>query len=92
LSFSNSMSIIAIWTINPAVTYILNTLSKVCTKRLAVLNGKCSIVTKLKPREEDSRTLLLPLMVHTYAVSQNPKGSAHFRLKRVPVSSKSFPP
>jgi len=81
------MSIIAIWTINPVVAYILNTLSKVCTKRLAVLNDKCSIITKPKPCEEDSRTLRPPLMLHTYAVSQNPKGSVHIRLKRVPVLS-----
>jgi hypothetical protein len=34
------------------VEYILNTLSKIFTKHLAVLDGKCSIVTKLEPREE----------------------------------------
>ncbi len=52
LIFSNSMSIIAICITNPAVAYILNTLSRVCTKCLAVLNGRCSIVTKRKPHKE----------------------------------------
>ena len=34
---------------------ILNTCSRVCVKCLAVLDGKCSIVTKLKPCEEVTR-------------------------------------
>jgi hypothetical protein len=54
LSSSNSMSInaVCITITNLAVAYILNTLSRVCTKCLAVLDYRCSIVTKLKPCEE----------------------------------------
>jgi hypothetical protein len=37
---------------NLDVAYILNTLSRVCTRRLAVLDGKCLIVIKLKPPKE----------------------------------------
>jgi hypothetical protein len=52
LSFSNSMSINAVCITNPVVAYILNTLSRVCTKCLAVLDCRCFIVTKLKPCDE----------------------------------------
>ena len=34
------MSIIAISTINPAVAYILNTLSKVCTKQFSMVSAQ----------------------------------------------------
>ena len=52
LRHSNSWSIREVCTMKPAVPYIVMTLFSVLTSRLAVRDGKYSMVTKLIPLEE----------------------------------------
>ncbi len=54
-NFSNSMSIIEVWTIKPALLYILTTCLMLLAKHFAVLDYRNSIIIRLIPLEEVTR-------------------------------------